>query len=261
METKTVVIRDWEDLVFDHRNKDYGAYALRRAYSRRLILGWGLSTALMAVMLMLPGVLPESVKVPKIPVIIDKGLISLDRYIPPTIEPQTPRRGESASQPNNANRTVRVVTEPVEAPTEIDATAPPIPSEGVGSGGIENGLGTDVVVAVTPPAVPTGPRLTAEVMPTYEGGLEAMMKFIQKKTRYPSSAKRLNIDGTVFVSFVVNGDGSVSDVEVLRGIHPDCDKEAMRVISLLPDWIGGKQNGFPVAVKLALPIKFSLHNN
>lgn len=85
-----------------------------------------------------------------------------------------------------------------------------------------------------------------------------MMKFIQKKMRYPSIARQQEIQGTVFVSFVVNGDGTISDVVVIRGIHPDCDKEAIRVVSLLPGWMGGKHNGNPVAVKMVLPITFSL---
>jgi protein TonB len=85
-----------------------------------------------------------------------------------------------------------------------------------------------------------------------------MMKFLQKKIRFPKSPQRQGISGTVFVRFIVNGDGSVSDVEVLKGVHPDYDKEAMRVISLLPSWKGGRHNGMPVRVRMVLPIKFNV---
>jgi TonB family protein len=70
----------------------------------------------------------------------------------------------------------------------------------------------------------------------------------------------MGIEGTIYISFVVNGDGTVTHVSILRGIHPQCDAEAMRVVGLLPDWIGGKQAGMPVNVKMVLPIKFSLQN-
>jgi protein TonB len=127
----------------------------------------------------------------------------------------------------------------------------------LGEVGDVEGIGTEP--AIEPEPVKEPPFLdVAEVMPQYEGGLEAMMKFIQKKIRYPSGPKRQQIDGTVYVRFVVNGDGSVSNVEVIKGVHPDYDKEAMRVISLLPAWKGGSHNGRPVGVRMVLPIKFRL---
>jgi protein TonB len=101
----------------------------------------------------------------------------------------------------------------------------------------------------------------AEVMPAYEGGVAAMMKFIQKKIRFPKAPQRQGIDGTVFVRFIINGDGSVSDVEVIKGVHPDYDKEAIRVISMLPSWKGGRHNGMPVRVRMVLPIKFNVQQD
>ncbi len=111
-------------------------------------------------------------------------------------------------------------------------------------------------VVIKPPVV----RDFAEVMPMYEGGHEAMMKFIQKKIRVPSSFRMLAEGGTVYVRFIVRPDGKVTDVEIVRGISKDCDKEAMRVISIMPGWIAGMQNGTSVPVRLVLPIKFA-HNN
>jgi protein TonB len=68
----------------------------------------------------------------------------------------------------------------------------------------------------------------------------------------------MGIEGIVYVSFLILGDGTVTDVKVLRGIHTDCDKEAVRVISKLPGWSGGKQGGIPVSVRMVLPVKFKL---
>jgi protein TonB len=98
-----------------------------------------------------------------------------------------------------------------------------------------------------------------EQQPEFQGGYEAMMNFIKKNMRYPASARRMGVDGTVYVSFVVSKDGSISEVKTIRGISADCDKEAMRVVSMMPPWRPGKQNGKPVFVRFVLPIKFKLN--
>lgn len=85
-----------------------------------------------------------------------------------------------------------------------------------------------------------------------------MMKFIVKHTRFPSSARRLLTQGTVFVSFVVNSEGNVVDVKVVRGISADCDKEAARVIASMKGWKAGMQNHRAVSVRMTVPIKFQL---
>ena len=86
-----------------------------------------------------------------------------------------------------------------------------------------------------------------------------MMKFLSKKLKYPHKAKDDKIQGTVFVRFVVSADGSITHVELLKGIHRDCDQEAMRVIQMLPGWNPGFQNNVPVAVRMVLPITFKLN--
>ena len=84
------------------------------------------------------------------------------------------------------------------------------------------------------------------------------MKFVKKHLRYPASARRQGIDGTVYVSFVVTGDGIVHKAKIVKGIHVDCDEEVIRVISMLNKWTGGKHNGQPVNVRMVLPIVFRL---
>jgi protein TonB len=98
-----------------------------------------------------------------------------------------------------------------------------------------------------------------EQQPEFQGGLEAMMNFIRKNMRYPASARRMGVDGTVYVSFVVSKDGSISEVKTVRGISADLDQEALRVVSIMPPWKPGKQNGKPVFVRFVLPIKFKLN--
>lgn len=97
-----------------------------------------------------------------------------------------------------------------------------------------------------------------EQMPQYTGGEEAMMKYVSENIKYPQAAKDKNIAGRVFVSFVVEKDGSVNEVKVLRGIGGGCDEEAVRVIKGMPKWKPGIQEGKPVRVSYMMPINFKL---
>lgn len=98
-----------------------------------------------------------------------------------------------------------------------------------------------------------------EQMPEYPGGEEALMKYLSENIKYPEKAKEMKIEGKVFVSFVVQKDGKVADVVVLKGIGGGCDEEAVRVVSAMPNWSPGYQKGKPVNVKYTLPISFVLH--
>ena len=97
-----------------------------------------------------------------------------------------------------------------------------------------------------------------EKMPQYPGGEKELMNFIGRNIRYPIIAQENGIQGRVIVRFVVSSTGKVSDVQVLRSLDPSCDKEAVRVIKMLPEWIPGEQNGEKVAVYYTLPITFKL---
>jgi protein TonB len=258
METKALVVRTWDDLIFASRNREYGAYPLRKAYSRNLLVGLGVSTALIAILFLAADLNPEKKEKAVLPVIDLGG----DHVFvqPPVLKPrpaaQPIRRPETTTR---ANTTILVVTEPV---VETPMVTEPVVSSPDGSL-----TGTDVPLegdfsgtGDIPVVVPPEPQVVtiAEVMPVYEGGYEEMIRFLRSKLRYPAPDRRIGVEGTVYVSFIVNGDGTVREVKVLRGISATCDKEAVRVISLLPGWHGGKQNGNPVAVRMVLPVKFSL---
>ncbi len=97
-----------------------------------------------------------------------------------------------------------------------------------------------------------------EEMPDFPGGQAELLKFIAKSIKYPVIAQENGIQGRVICAFVVNKDGSVVDAEVLRGVDPALDKEALRVIGTMPKWKPGKQRGKPVRVKYTVPITFRL---
>ncbi|MEX1238784.1 MAG: M56 family metallopeptidase [Cyclobacteriaceae bacterium] len=99
-----------------------------------------------------------------------------------------------------------------------------------------------------------------EEQPEFPGGYDSMMVFIKQNLRYPTSARMQGIEGTVYVSFIVGKDGTVYDEKLIRGISPEADAEALRVMELSPAWIPGKQNKEAVSVRFVLPIKFRLNN-
>jgi protein TonB len=100
--------------------------------------------------------------------------------------------------------------------------------------------------------------LIVEEPPTFPGGDQALYKWLGENLKYPEEAKELGIQGRVFVSFVVEPDGSTSNVVVKRGIGGGCDEEAVRIVKAMPKWAPGKQRGQPVRVQFNLPIKFTL---
>ena len=91
-----------------------------------------------------------------------------------------------------------------------------------------------------------------------KGGMGAFYKYVQDKMKYPPQARRMGIDGKVFVEFVVNKDGSITDVRAVKGIGAGCDEEAVRVVQSAPAWTPGKQRGKPVKQRMVLPITFKL---
>jgi protein TonB len=97
-----------------------------------------------------------------------------------------------------------------------------------------------------------------EESPSFPGGDAARIRFLQENIRYPQMARESGIQGTVYVTFVVEKNGAVTDVRVLRGIGGGCDEEAIRVIKAMPKWNAGKQRGKPVRVQFNMPIKFTL---
>ena len=134
-------------------------------------------------------------------------------------------------------------------------------SDGVGASSVEHPK--KVVAVVDIPKAKEEPQeevvfQVVEEMPQFPGGLSEAMKFLAKNIKYPVAAQQAKIEGRVIVRFVVGRDGSVSNVEVVRGVSPELDAEAVRVVSLMPKWIPGKQRGKAVAVKYTMPIMFRL---
>lgn len=111
---------------------------------------------------------------------------------------------------------------------------------------------------IEPDIVDDTPIAIPEQMPEFPGGTSAMLAYLAKAIKYPQLARELGIQGRVFVSFVIERDGSVSEVSVLRGIGGGCDEEAIRVVETMPRWEPGRQGGKTVRVSFNLPVHFRL---
>lgn len=131
-----------------------------------------------------------------------------------------------------------IIDADVDLQTEIEAYIPPVFDE-------EEVAEEEIFIVV-------------EDMPTFPGGDEARIRYLAENIRYPQMARESGIQGTVFVTFIVERDGTVTDVRVLRGIGGGCDEEAVRVIKSMPKWNPGKQRGRPVRVQFNMPIRFTL---
>jgi len=264
MKTKASAPKSWDDLVFENRHKGYGAYAVRQHYNQHMTAGLGVSVSLACLLIALPKILSmfgvDDKIIADIPVPDPGIVIHIDPAPPidmpaPVAPPPAP-----AAQPLNNNVVPNITdTAPMDATVTPNADIVTSHSEpGTGDGPpVESstpGIGT---IPDAPPVVTTPPIFeVAEVMPQYEGGLQALAKFIQRKVRTPRSVTSQGVGGTVFVQFVVRSDGSITDVTVIKGIAADCDREAMRLVSMMKGWSPGMQNKMPVSVRMVLPIKF-----
>lgn len=260
-EANIAVPQRWEDIVFEGRNQSYGAYVLRKIYSKHMIIAVVVTVALLALMIYGPAI-AEMLKgeevVEKAP---PKKLVYTELSAPPPID--KPKPPPPQVQLPKLQKVIKFVPPKVvkEEVVEEVPTIEEIKQNEVAAVEVEGP--TEVVFEEPAPVVVEEDEnkifMVVEQQPEFEGGYEAMMNFIRKNMRYPASARRMGIDGTVYVSFVVGKDGTINDVKVLRGISADCDKEAVRVVQMMPPWKPGKQNGKPVFVRFNLPIKFKLN--
>lgn len=150
----------------------------------------------------------------------------------------------------------------VVVPDEIQAVDNPVEHQQIFSGEDSPTL-TQVVAATTktPPSVEPVEVIVdfAEISPAFVGGQAALMKFLGDNMRYPQVDVEMGNEGRVICTFVVEKDGSITDIKVLRGVSPTIDREAVRVISEMPNWKPGFQNGKTVRVKFTLPVHFRLN--
>jgi protein TonB len=255
---------EWLEVVFAGRNKAYGAYELRKenpkTTSRALLVGCVLFVVAVTAPLVIryiSGILPDDTEqfkqtevVLAAPPPIDKDTpppppeppkpkVDQVRFPPPVVVPAEQVRDEEPPTVQELK-----VADPGQKTIEGDPNAEVRIDEPVGNSDVVE----DAIVDFA----------SVEVMPEFPGGQSGWGKYLQKNMKYPPIARENNITGRVIVSFVVEKNGELTDIKVLRGIGGGCDEEAVRVLKNAPAWKPGVQNGRSVRVAYTMPIFFQL---
>lgn len=271
-----LISSDWVDLVFEGRNKAYGAYRLRKSTTKRNIL------AMVAVVILL--VVAFIILTVKNFVDEQRAKVAMTQVAELTNYDQ-PKKKAEVKQKKVEVEPERVVervkssikfTAPVikkdeevkpdeelKTQDELMSTKTAIGTFDVKGNDDANGeilKAKEVIAEPEPPKHEEKNKVfdIVEQQPLFPGGPAALMKYLSENTKYPVVAQENGVQGRVTVQFVVEKDGSISDVHVLRGVDPSLDKEAVRVVKSMPRWTPGKQNGITVRVNYRVPVLFRL---
>lgn len=271
-----LISSDWVDLVFEGRNKAYGAYRLRKSTTKRNIL------AMVAVVILL--VVAFIILTVKNFVDEQRAKVAMTQVAELTNYDQ-PKKKAEVKQKKVEVEPERVVervkssikfTAPVikkdeevkpdeelKTQDELMSTKTAIGTFDVKGNDDANGeilKAKDVIAEPEPPKHEEENKVfdIVEQQPLFPGGPTALVKYLSENTKYPVVAQENGVQGRVTVQFVVEKDGSISDVHVLKGVDPSLDKEAVRVVKSMPRWTPGKQNGITVRVNYRVPVLFRL---
>ena len=272
----------WVDMVFAGKNKEYGAYQLRKGTSGRNIK----SLLILVIAAALVGgflawkvieqkqaeeqqAYMEAMELAKLQKQAEK-----EKKKPEKVQPKVEMKKEIPVARETQKFTAPVIKKDevvkeenqVKQMDQLDAKVAvgTKDEEGVKDRNIE-AVRSDIAVA-TPPPPPPAPKPevsnkvfdVVEEMPSFPGGQGALMSFLNSNIKYPVVAQENGVQGRVIVGFVVERDGSITDVKVMRSVDPSLDREAQRVVKAMPRWKPGKQNGSAVRVKYTVPVVFRL---
>lgn len=260
------------DMIFEHRNKAYGAYALRSSYHSTI--RQALMITVSAVLLLLFGkLLADKLKgvqkngIEHI-VVADPIPPVILPITPPVVPPATPAGQPPQSQASNTIRHTEMsvtadnnLTDSLPTPEQLQLADAGLTTNLNGKpNGISDGTGTEPIYIEPTPPVSQGPVRIAEVMPEFPGGEKALMRFLAEHTGFPDREREMGIGGKVISEFTVNEDGRVSDIKILKSPSSGFDKEVNRVVKILPAFKPGMQQGRPVKVRYVLPFTFNVND-
>jgi periplasmic protein TonB len=250
----------FDDIIFKNRNQEYGAYVLRKGYLENVYKGLLSALLLAGIVIFSPAIVDFFSKKEVIETVTPRKLVYTELSAPPPID--KPKPPPPQVQIPKLQKVIKFVPPKVVKEAVVDEvpTIQELKQNEVAA--VEVDGATDIVFEepVAEVVEDTDEIFTVvEQQPEFEGGYEVLMNFIIKNMQYPPAARRMGVDGTVHVSFLVSKTGAISEIKVLRGIMAECDKEAMRVVGLMPPWKPGMQNGKPVNVRMIMPLKFRLN--
>ncbi|MGI4727561.1 MAG: energy transducer TonB [Janthinobacterium lividum] len=263
---------EWLDVVFSERNKSYGAYELRKHYNSNLVKALVITATLFSAGLFSASYLirhqqnltvikpdtetvVELSEIKPLPVAPEKQAVK-KTVLPAQSAAQKPVLSVSQNMKPVADELAKIDPKPIEAQNSIGETTVPGDLPGLNTSANGNGNGTQAKTEGTGDEVV--PFTAIEKLPTFPGGMEAWAKFLSKNLRYPEQASSDGVSGRVYMSFIVEKDGRITDIQVSRPAGHGFDEEAKRVLKLAPVWSPGIQNGKPVRVRYTMPINFTI---
>ena len=260
----------WCELVFANKNKAYGAYKMRLDSPKRH--NWAI--LIVVIIALIAFCIPTLVRwaTPERKEVMTEVTV-LSELEAPEVKQEEFKRVEKVVPPPQAVRSSIKFTAPVikkdeevrdedeiKSQEEITNTKVAISIADVKGNDELNGKDiADLKEVITQaPVEEEKPYVAVEQMPQFPGGDTELLSFIAKNLHYPTIAQENGVQGKVYIRFVVSKSGTVQGVTVLKSLDPYCDKEAIRVIKMLPKWIPGRQNGINVPVYYTVPITFKL---
>ncbi len=250
-----------DDLLFLNRNRNYGAYLLRKNYSRNMTTGLVISVLIFLIIVIVPSidwekegtvykmteVVLETPPEVSMPALKSNSSISKNEKTPDEVKPEKAMKSgvkpkvikEEEHEPVATRDTL---TTDSSKSVSGNPTAHQDSVKGVADTGGEGDLTFDF----------------ADVMPQFPGGQKSLVRFIQSKLVYPGSAFQNRIEGIVIVGFIIDKNGRLREPKILKSLYPACDEEALRVVKLIPDWVPAKNQGRNVSINFTMPIEFRL---
>lgn len=271
-----LISRDWTEMVFEGRNKEYGAYRLRKNAGKRNL--YSLITIFIAALAIWGGISLVKFVESRTKSVAQTSVAELSALNQPKTKAEVKQQKKvKLEQPEKVVERVKSsvkFTAPVikkddevkpedelKTQDELMSTKTAIGALDVKGNDDANGEVLKIKEAVAQPEPkPEVEKVfdVVEQMPSFPGGPSALMEWLSNNVKYPVVAQENGVQGRVVVSFVVERDGSITDVKVVRGVDPSLDREASRVVRAMPRWIPGKQNGSAVRVKYNVPVAFRL---
>ena len=271
-----LIDNSWTDLVFEGKNKEYGAYVLRRDTGKRnvkalvwVMIGIALIFAIAYANLAIQNAMKQNATIDT-----DVELSKLAQKKEAKVERKEPVKVEVEQKVVEKVKSSVKFTAPeikkddevkpedeIKSQDDLSKTNTAIGTFDVKGNDEAEGevlKAKEVVVDEKPKEEETKVFDVVEQMPSFPGGDAELMKFLSTHIKYPVVAEENGIQGRVIATFVVERDGSISDVKVIKSVDPSLDKEAIRVLKSMPKWIPGKQNGSAVRVKYTVPVTFKL---
>lgn len=271
-----LISNDWTEIVFSGRNQAYGAYQLRKGTGRRNI--WSMVFVAAVAALAYVGLSAynsyQEAQKAKFEAEMEASLLEQKKEAKVEKKTETPKI-EQVKQVEKVKSSIAFTPPVIKKDSEVKPEEEMKTQDqlnesktAVGAFTVEGNdeEGGTILKAVEEIAAPEPPKHeeenkvfdVVEQMPAFPGGPAALMQYLSSHVKYPAVAEEYGISGRVTIQFVVERDGSVTDVRTMKSVDPSLDREAERVVKSMPKWIPGKQNGSPVRVKYFVPVVFRL---